>query len=71
MSYDSSEPIDALIAEYTDYCAQQDYAEVPEDQFLLRSRLACDASDYRIEIDMQLPRYDATRVTVTFLGNQT
>lgn len=70
MSYDSAASIDDLLQKYRAHCADQNYSEVPEEDFLMHSRLACDAPDYRIEIDFQLPRYDATRVTVSFLGTQ-
>lgn len=70
MTYDSSLSIDDLLHKLKAHCESQNYDEVPEDKFLLRSQLACDAPDYRIEINMQLPRYDATRVTVTFLDNR-
>jgi len=65
--YDSSESVDDLTQKYQAYCEGKGYPIIPEDKHLLRSRLACDAPDYRIEIDFQLPRYDATSVNVVFL----
>ena len=68
MSYDSLASVDELPEKFAAFCKEQNYAAVPQSDYLLRSILACDAPDYRIEIELYLPRHNATRVTVSFLG---
>jgi len=71
MTYDSTDTVEDLERKHRAYCQRQDYPEISEDKRLLPSRLACDAFDYRIEIDFRLPRYNATSVRVVFLERRT
>ena len=66
MTYFSTDAAEDINRKYRDYCQRQGYPIVPEDRHLLSSRLGCDGSDYRIEVDFR--RYNtATLVTVVFL----
>ncbi len=66
MTYSSKDAVEDLDRKYQDYCERQGYARVPKDGHFLASRLGCDASDYRIEVDFR-QRNNATLVTVVFL----
>lgn len=68
MNYDSSETFENLLQKHQAHCADRGYRIIPEKEFLTQSRLACDAPDYRIEIDIDLPRHNATPVTINFMG---
>ena len=66
MTYSSHDGLEDLDRKYQGYCGRQGYTRVPKDGHFLASRLACDASDYRIEVNFQ-QRKNATMVTVVFL----
>ena len=66
MTYTSEDAVDDLERKHRQHCERQGYEAVAEDGHLLPSRLACDAQDYRSEVDLQ-PRGSATSVTVVFL----
>lgn len=66
MTYSSKDTVEDLDREHRTYCERQGYVRVPGDSLILASRLGCDASDYRIEINF-VQRKNATLVTVVFL----
>ena len=66
MTYSSISAVEDLDRKYRSYCERQGYARFPEDELFLASRLGCDASDYRIEVDFQR-RNNSILVTVVFL----
>ena len=66
MIYSSSNSVEDLDRKHRVYCERQGYSIVPENEHLLSSRLGCDSSDYRIEVDFQ-QRNNAILVTVNFL----
>ena len=66
MTYSIKDAVEDLDRKHRSYCERQGYSIVPEDQHFLSSRLGCDASDYRIEVDLQ-QRNTATLVTVVFM----
>ena len=66
MTYSSKGSVGEIDEKYQDYCERQGYSKVPNEGLFLESRLGCDASDYRIEVDFQ-QRSTATSVTVVFI----
>ena len=66
MTYSSKDTVEDLDRKYQGHCTRQGYGRVPKDGYFLASRLGCDASDYRIEVDFQR-RANVTLVTVVFL----
>lgn len=71
MTYDSTDSVKELERKHRAYCRREDYPDISKDKRLLPSHLACDASDYRIEVDFQVPRNNATSVRVVFLERRT
>jgi len=67
LTYSSQDAVAELDRKYRDHCTRQGYDGVLENRlFLEKSRLGCDAFDYRIEFEFQR-RATATLVTVVFL----
>ena len=66
MTYASTAAAEDLDRRHRAYCQVQHYASVPEDDLFLASRLGCEASDYRIEVNLR-PHDQGTLVTVDFV----
>jgi len=66
MAYHSNSPADDLDRKYRTYCVRRSYSAIPKNELFLDSRLGCDATDYRIEVNFQ-QRKESVSVTVVFL----
>jgi len=66
MRYASNHAIADLEQMHRLHCNRHGFRQVPRDDHIMPSRLACDAPDYRIEIDLQ-QHGDMVSVTVTLV----